>query len=124
MTIAACALYGVSRLIEQKQEEKRSLDSAMSTDDIIRDREELSEQIRALKELQKMASVYGFDISGPARKRAGGRAVALLRLFGSGQGTKRSCDVSGQDFDLPRHLFRARFGRRHANGRAGAGDHR
>jgi formate C-acetyltransferase len=61
------ALYGVSRLIERKQEEKRSLDSAMSTDEIIRDREELSEQIRALKELQKMASIYGFDISAPAR---------------------------------------------------------
>jgi formate C-acetyltransferase len=61
------ALYGVSRLIERKQEEKRSLDSAMSTDEIIRDREELSEQIRALKELQQMATSYGFDISVPAR---------------------------------------------------------
>src|SRR4030095_766008 len=61
------ALYGVSRLIEQKQAEKRSLDSAMSTEDIIRDREELSEQARALKELQEMARSYGFDISGPAR---------------------------------------------------------
>src|SRR6476661_4646446 len=61
------ALYGVSRLLEEKQEEKRSLDSAMSSDDIIRDREELSEQLRALKELQKMASFYGFDISGPAK---------------------------------------------------------
>ena len=61
------ALYGVSRLIEQKQVEKRSLDAAMSTEDIIRDREELSEQIRALQELQLMASTYGFDISGPAR---------------------------------------------------------
>jgi formate C-acetyltransferase len=61
------ALYGVSRLIEQKQIEKRSLDAAMSTEDIIRDREELSEQIRALQELQLMASTYGFDISGPAR---------------------------------------------------------
>src|SRR5712672_3126839 len=60
------ALYGVSRLIERKQEEKRSLDSAMSTDEIVRDREELSEQIRALKELQQMASSYGFDISVPA----------------------------------------------------------
>jgi formate C-acetyltransferase len=60
------ALYGVSRLIERKQEEKRSLDSAMSTDEIIRDREELSEQIRALKELQLMAKSYGFDISAPA----------------------------------------------------------
>src|SRR5215831_7460946 len=61
------ALYGVSRLIQRKEEEKRSLDSMMSTDDIIRDREELSEQIRALKELQQMALAYGFDISGPAR---------------------------------------------------------
>ena len=60
------ALYGVTRLVERKQEEKNALDSAMSTDEVIRDREELSEQIRALKELQKMASAYGFDISGPA----------------------------------------------------------
>ena len=60
------ALYGVDRLIARKQEEKSSLDSAMSTDEIIRDREELSEQIRALKELQQMASGYGFDISVPA----------------------------------------------------------
>jgi formate C-acetyltransferase len=60
------ALYGVSRLIERKEQEKLSLDAAMSTDEIIRDREELSEQIRALKELQQMASTYGFDISVPA----------------------------------------------------------
>ncbi|MFN8006938.1 MAG: formate C-acetyltransferase [Terriglobia bacterium] len=60
------ALYGVSRLIERKQEEKLSLDTAMSTEDIIRDREELSEQIRALNELREMASSYGFDISTPA----------------------------------------------------------
>ena len=60
------ALYGVSRLIDHKQEEKRDLDFKMSTDEIIRDREELAEQIRALKELQQMAAGYGFDISGPA----------------------------------------------------------
>ena len=61
------ALYGVDRLIKHKEEEKRSLDSVMSTESIIRDREELSEQIRALRELKQMASSYGFDISGPAR---------------------------------------------------------
>jgi formate C-acetyltransferase len=60
-------LYGVDRLIERKEEEKRGLDAAMSTDDIIRDREELAEQIRALGELREMAKNYGFDISGPAR---------------------------------------------------------
>ena len=61
------ALYGVKRLIERKQQEKRDLDAAMSTDAIIRDREELAEQIKALKELLQMAGSYGFDISGPAR---------------------------------------------------------
>ena len=60
------ALYGVSRLIERKEQEKSDLDGAMSTDEIIRDREELSEQIRALKELRQMAASYGFDISRPA----------------------------------------------------------
>jgi formate C-acetyltransferase len=61
------ALYGISRLTKHKQGEKLSLDSAMSTESIIRDREELSEQVRALNELNQMASSYGFDISEPAR---------------------------------------------------------
>ena len=61
------ALYGVVRLIERKKEEQRALDSAPATDEIIRDREELSEQTRALKELQQMAKSYGFDISRPAQ---------------------------------------------------------
>jgi formate C-acetyltransferase len=60
-------LYGVARLIKEKEREKAALDSEMSTESIIRDREELSEQIRALKELIEMAKSYGFDISGPAR---------------------------------------------------------
>jgi formate C-acetyltransferase len=60
------ALYGVDRLIEVKQAEKNALDRQWSTDDIIRDREELSEQVRALGELKEMAAKYGFDISGPA----------------------------------------------------------
>jgi formate C-acetyltransferase len=60
------ALYGVDRLIEHKEEEKRSLDTLMSSEEIIRDREELSEQTRALKELRQMAASYGFDISRPA----------------------------------------------------------
>jgi formate C-acetyltransferase len=60
------ALYGVDRLIRRKREEKTALDRAWSTDEIIRDREELSEQIRALGELKEMAAKYGFDISQPA----------------------------------------------------------
>jgi formate C-acetyltransferase len=61
------ALYGVARLVKEKQKEKAALDSEMSTESIIRDREELSEQTRALGELQEMAKNYGFDISGPAK---------------------------------------------------------
>ena len=60
-------LYGVDLLVEHKQKEKVALDTLMSTDEVIRDREELSEQIRALKELQQMAANYGFDISAPAQ---------------------------------------------------------
>ncbi|MEN9491262.1 MAG: hypothetical protein RJA63_1711, partial [Pseudomonadota bacterium] len=60
------ALYGVDKLMEAKAAEKRSLDNAHSTDEIIRDREELSEQYKSLKELKIMAAKYGFDISKPA----------------------------------------------------------
>jgi formate C-acetyltransferase len=60
------ALYGVARLVERKKQEKASLDDAPSSEEIIRDREELAEQIRALKELEQMAASYGFDISRPA----------------------------------------------------------
>jgi formate C-acetyltransferase len=61
------ALYGVDRLIARKKQEKEALDDPWSTDEIIRDREELAEQIRSLGELKQMAASYGFDISGPAR---------------------------------------------------------
>ena len=59
------ALYGVDRLIEDKQEQKIRTRSAMY-EEVIRDREELSEQIRALEDLKKMAASYGYDISKPA----------------------------------------------------------
>jgi formate C-acetyltransferase len=61
------ALYGVDRLIARKKEEKSALDAEWSSDEIIRDREELAEQIKALGELKEMAAKYGFDVSGPAR---------------------------------------------------------
>lgn len=60
------ALYGVDYLIEQKQNELNYIGDRTMTDDVIREREEYSEQIRALKELKKMALAYGYDISKPA----------------------------------------------------------
>jgi formate C-acetyltransferase len=60
------ALYGVDALIAAKRADKRSLDDQPSTAEVIRDREELAEQLRALGELKEMAASYGYDISGPA----------------------------------------------------------
>ncbi len=60
------ALYGVDRLIADKQEQKITTRSAMYAY-VIRDREELSEQIRALEALKEMAASYGYDISLPAK---------------------------------------------------------
>jgi len=60
------ALYGVDKLIEEKQKEKRQLALEHMESGVIRLREELSEQIKALHELKEMAQSYGFDISQPA----------------------------------------------------------
>ena len=59
------ALYGVDRLIEDKENEKNTTRTTMYSD-VTREREELSEQIRALKELKELGKIYGFDISRPA----------------------------------------------------------
>ncbi|OIJ16019.1 formate C-acetyltransferase [Anaerobacillus arseniciselenatis] len=60
------ALYGVDRLIEDKKQVKKSLEKGAITEEVIRDREEVSEQIRSLQELKQMAASYGYDISEPA----------------------------------------------------------
>jgi formate C-acetyltransferase len=61
------ALYGVDRLIDDKKSQLKSLEVDTIDEPIIRLREELSEQIRALFELKEMATAYGFDISRPAQ---------------------------------------------------------
>ena len=60
------ALYGIDRLREDKLNEFRKLESELASEEIIRLREELSEQYRALDEMKKMALEYGYDISVPA----------------------------------------------------------
>ena len=60
------ALYGVDRLIADKQHQKDSTRVIMYSN-VIREREELSEQIRALQELKKLGEIYGYDISRPAK---------------------------------------------------------
>lgn len=60
------ALYGVDFLIKDKEDQKASTPDIM-TENIIRDREEYSEQIRALQELKELGNIYGYDISKPAK---------------------------------------------------------
>jgi formate C-acetyltransferase len=60
------ALYGVDRLLEVKREERAQMDDMWPTDEVIRVREELAEQMRALKDLAAMAKLYNCDISQPA----------------------------------------------------------
>lgn len=61
------ALYGIDFLIAQKQEDFAYCGDGTMTDDVIRQREELADQIKALKEMKVMAKDYGFDISLPAK---------------------------------------------------------
>ena len=61
------ALYGIDQLIAWKQEDKQNCGHGVMTDDIIRQREELAEQIKALQGMKKMAEAYGYDISRPAK---------------------------------------------------------
>ncbi|WP_314605282.1 formate C-acetyltransferase [Pseudoramibacter alactolyticus] len=61
------ALYGIDYLIEKKQEDFANCGDGTMTDDVIRLREEITEQIRALKGMKDMAATYGFDISQPAK---------------------------------------------------------
>ena len=61
------ALYGVDFLMKEKQREFNYIGDRTMTNDVIREREEYSEQYRALKELKQMAAAYGYDISVPAK---------------------------------------------------------
>ena len=61
------ALYGIDFLIAKKQEDFANCGDGTMTDDVIRQREEISDQIRALRGMKEMAQAYGYDISGPAK---------------------------------------------------------
>ena len=79
------ALYGADELIAAKHRDRAGLDHVPSTMDVIRDREEIAEQLRALQELKTMAAGYGHDISGPART---GREAIQWLYFGYLAATK------------------------------------
>src|SRR5215510_10009397 len=91
------ALYGTDRLLEVKRQERAQIDDMWPTDEIIRQREELAEQMRALQDLAAMAKLYGCDITQPAMnareafqwtyfaylgaiKEANGAAMSIVRI--------------------------------------------
>jgi formate C-acetyltransferase len=61
------ALYGLDALIEQKQQDKEELFGSPMLEETVRDRDEIAQQIKALRDLKQMAAGYGFDISQPAK---------------------------------------------------------
>jgi formate C-acetyltransferase len=61
------ALYGIDFLIQEKENDKANTGDGTMTDDVIRLREELADQIKALQGMKKMAEIYGYDISQPAK---------------------------------------------------------
>ena len=60
------ALYGLDYLIEEKKKDKANCGCGQMTDDVIRLREEIAEQIKCLEDMKKLAEIYGYDISRPA----------------------------------------------------------
>ena len=73
------ALYGIDFLISEKEEDKRNCGCGVMSDEVIRLREEISMQIKALKEMKQMAMLYGYDISQPA---ANAREAVQWLYFG------------------------------------------
>ena len=118
------ALYGVNRLIERKQEEKRSLDTVPST----RRGDPRSRGAGRADPRAQGTAADGGELRvrhlGSGAQREGSRSVAVLRLPGRGEGTERRRHVARPDVDVPRHLLRTGSRRRPSDRGAGPGDHR
>ena len=93
------ALYGVDRLLEAKQDERAQIDDMWPTDEVIRMREEMAEQIRALKDLAAMGEALRLRHHAAGERRAGSGAVDLFRLSRRDQGGERRGDVDRPHLD-------------------------
>ena len=102
------ALYGVDRLLEVKRAERAQIDDMWPTDEVIRIREELAEQMRALKDLAAMAKLYDCDISRPAANAREAVQWTYLAYLGAIKEANGAAMSIGRISSLPRHLHRAR----------------
>ena len=92
------ALYGVEKLLEAKRVERAQVDDMWPSDEVIRTREELAEQIRALQDLVSMAKLYDCDITRPAADAREAVQWTYFRLLGSAEGSKRCGHVDRPHF--------------------------
>ena len=100
------ALYGVDVLIEEKKKEMEDLDIDTFTENVIRQREEVAEQIKALNELKIMAQKYGFDISTPAKRSKTSYTMAIFWIFRCNKTTKWCSNELRQNIYIFRYLYR------------------
>ena len=98
------ALYGVDFLIRNKKDELNALEVDVIDEDVIRLREELSEQIRALQELKQLGDMHGFDISLTSDNSKRSVPMVVLRLSGCDQRTERCGDVPWTCIFFPGYL--------------------
>ncbi|MDJ0889206.1 MAG: pyruvate formate lyase family protein, partial [Desulfobacterales bacterium] len=101
------ALYGVDRLIEDKNDQKASLDHVAMSEDVMRLREELSDQMKSLNELKEMAASYGCDIARPA---ATAREAVQWTYFGY-LGAVKEQDGAAMSFGRTSTFLDIYFGR-------------
>ncbi len=90
------ALYGIDFLMEEKKHDFANCGDGTMTDDVIRLREEITMQYKALAQMKKMAESYGFDISKPAKDAKEAVPVVILRLPCCYQNSKRCCNDVGR----------------------------
>ena len=88
------ALYGTEILIAEKKHYLKRLDIQELTEEIIQSREEISEQIKALKAFEKMCAGYGFDVTKPAKRCTRSGSVCLSGLSGCGEGCQDGAAMS------------------------------
>ena len=109
------ALYGVDFLINEKAKDLRNCGDGTMTEEIIRLREEISMQIKALKEMKEMAAIYGYDISEPANNAHEAVQWLYFGYLAAIKTQERCGDVGGSHLNLPRYLHSTRLQRRHTN---------
>lgn len=115
------ALYGTARLIEDKKTFQRRLDIQELNDEIIRNREEVTEQIRALQDFEKMCACYGFDVTRPARDAREAVQFVYLAYLAAVKDQDGAAMSIGRTGYVPRHLYRERHQGRYPDRRRGTG---